>query len=62
MLTSRGDSTLRGHYPAETDALREALGADFDGVILCHCYLETGRITVEERPLGATGRDARARR
>ena len=48
MLTSRGDSTLRGHYPAETDALQEALGADFDGVILCHCYLETGRITVED--------------
>ena len=48
VLTSRGDSTLRGHYPAETDALREALGADFDGVILCHCYLEAGRITVED--------------
>ena len=48
VLTSRGDSTLRGHYPAETDALREALGSDFDGVILCHCYLETGRIAVED--------------
>jgi uncharacterized protein YgbK (DUF1537 family) len=48
VLTSRGDSTLRGHYPAETDALREALGADFDGLILCPCYLEAGRITVED--------------
>jgi len=45
VVTSRGDSTLRGHYPAETDALREALGGDFDGVILCPCYLEAGRIT-----------------
>jgi hypothetical protein len=26
VLTSRGGSTLRGHYPGETDALREALG------------------------------------
>src|SRR3712207_3936844 len=34
VLPSRGASTLRGHSPAETDALREALGADFDGVIL----------------------------
>jgi uncharacterized protein YgbK (DUF1537 family) len=48
VLTSRGDSTLRGHYPAETDALREALGTDFDGLILCPCYLEAGRITVND--------------
>ena len=26
VLTSRSGSTLRGHYPGETDALREALG------------------------------------
>jgi uncharacterized protein YgbK (DUF1537 family) len=48
VVTSRGDSTLRGHYPAETDALREALGGGFDGIILCPCYLEAGRITVDD--------------
>ncbi len=38
LLVSRGDSTLRGHYPAETDALREGLeqkGLRVDGEILC---------------------------
>ena len=48
VVTSRGDSTLRGHYPAETDALSEALGGGFDGVILCPCYLEAGRLTVDD--------------
>jgi uncharacterized protein YgbK (DUF1537 family) len=47
-IVSRGDSTLRGHYPAETDALEEGLGSDFDGVVLCPCYLEAGRLTVDD--------------
>ena len=47
-IVSRGDSTLRGHYPAETDALEEGIGTDFDGVILCPCYLEAGRLTVDD--------------
>ncbi|HJQ29258.1 MAG TPA: four-carbon acid sugar kinase family protein [Rubrobacter sp.] len=47
-VVSRGDSTLRGHYPAETDALEEGLGSDFDGVVLCPCYLEAGRLTVDD--------------
>ncbi|HEX6711489.1 MAG TPA: four-carbon acid sugar kinase family protein [Rubrobacter sp.] len=47
-VVSRGDSTLRGHYPAETDALEEGLGADFHGVVLCPCYLEAGRLTVDD--------------
>jgi uncharacterized protein YgbK (DUF1537 family) len=52
VVTSRGDSTLRGHFPAETDALAEALaegpGGGIDGVILCPCYLEAGRLTAED--------------
>ena len=52
VVTSRGDSTLRGHFPAETDALAEALaegtGGGVDGVILCPCYLEAGRLTAED--------------
>jgi uncharacterized protein YgbK (DUF1537 family) len=47
-IVSRGDSTLRGHYPAETDALEEGLGTDFDGVVLCPCYLEAGRLTLDD--------------
>src|ERR671917_236841 len=48
VVTSRGDSTLRGHFPAETDALAEGLGGGIDGVILCPCYLEAGRLTAED--------------
>ena len=45
VLISRSDSTLRGHYPAETDALERELGVDFDGVILCPCFFEAGHVT-----------------
>lgn len=52
VVTSRSDSTLRGHYPAETDALSETLGArrgrGFDGVIICPCFFEAGRVTVDD--------------
>ena len=52
VLTSRSDSTLRGHYPAETDALagalRELRGEEVDGLILCPCFFEAGRITVDD--------------
>jgi uncharacterized protein YgbK (DUF1537 family) len=48
VVTSRGDSTLRGHFPAETDALAEGLGGTRDGVILCPCYLEAGRLTADD--------------
>ena len=48
VVTSRGDSTLRGHFPAETDALAEGLGGRIDGVVLCPCYLEAGRLTADD--------------
>ena len=48
VVTSRGDSTLRGHFPAETDAIAENLGEGIDGVILCPCYLEAGRLTADD--------------
>lgn len=51
-VTSRSDSTLRGHYPSETDAIGEALegrrGRSFDGVIVCPAFFEAGRITVDD--------------
>ena len=46
-VTSRSDSTLRGHYPVETDALAAALGP-FDGLLLCPFFLEGGRLTVAD--------------
>ncbi|MGI8910607.1 MAG: four-carbon acid sugar kinase family protein [Rubrobacteraceae bacterium] len=48
VIISRSDSTLRGHYPAETDALAETLEERIDGVILCLCFFEAGRITVND--------------
>lgn len=49
VLVSRGDSTLRGHYPLETETLRETLEAEgigVDGEILCPFFPEGGRYTV----------------
>ncbi len=48
IVISRGDSTLRGHYPFETETLRDALEGDdisYDGEIFCPFFLEGGRIT-----------------
>jgi uncharacterized protein YgbK (DUF1537 family) len=47
-IVSRSDSTLRGHFPAETEALEEALRVGLDGIVLCPCYIEAGRLTVED--------------
>jgi len=48
VVVSRSDSTLRWHYPPETDALERELGGDFDGVIVCPCFFEAGRMTVDD--------------
>ena len=49
-VVSRSDSTLRGHFPGEMDALGEALsqaqGAGFDGVCLIPFFPEGGRYTI----------------
>ena len=48
-LVSRSDSTLRGHFPAEVDALAAAFGIP-DAPVLFMPYLgEAGRVTVEDR-------------
>lgn len=44
VVVSRSDSTLRGHYPVETDAIAEELGP-FDAHFLVPAFLEGGRIT-----------------
>lgn len=48
VVISRSDSTLRGHYPAETDVLEQTLGLPFDACVLCPFFLEGGRLTVND--------------
>jgi len=44
LLVSRSDSTLRGHYPVETDVIAAELGP-FDAHFLVPAFFEGGRIT-----------------
>ncbi|BAQ60049.1 domain of unknown function DUF1537 [Geminocystis sp. NIES-3708] len=44
LVVSRSDSTLRGHYPLETDVIAEELG-EFDAHFLIPAFFEGGRIT-----------------
>jgi uncharacterized protein YgbK (DUF1537 family) len=46
MVVSRGDSTLRGHFPLEVDVLHEELGP-FDATFLAPAFLPGGRTTVD---------------
>jgi uncharacterized protein YgbK (DUF1537 family) len=52
IVISRSDSTLRGHYPLETETLKNAIEAEtqfsFDGEIICPFFLEGGRYTAED--------------
>lgn len=44
LVVSRSDSTLRGHYPIETDAIADELGP-FDAHFLTPAFFEGGRVT-----------------
>lgn len=50
IFISRSDSTLRGHYPLETQILKENYekntGKTIDGEILCPFFKEGGRFTI----------------
>ncbi|NLC74434.1 MAG: hydroxyacid dehydrogenase [Clostridiales bacterium] len=52
VLISRGDSTLRGHYPLETEVLEKTIqkksGVGIDGEILCPYFNEGGRYTLND--------------
>lgn len=66
VFASRSDSTLRGHFPLETDVLRTMApaGRPVDAVVLVPAYLDAGRVTVDSvhwvvddgvaRPVGET--------
>jgi uncharacterized protein YgbK (DUF1537 family) len=49
-FVSRSDSTLRGHYPLETDVmaatLAEVSGESTDGVVIVPAFPDAGRITI----------------
>ena len=47
-IISRSDSTLRGHYPGEVDALMQALGPSDLPRILIPCFFEGGRYTAND--------------
>ena len=50
VFASRGDSTLRGHFPLETDVLSQELaaaGAPVDAIVLSPAYLDAGRVTLD---------------
>ncbi|WP_026565015.1 four-carbon acid sugar kinase family protein [Bacillus sp. UNC41MFS5] len=50
-IISRGDSTLRGHYPLETQVLKETVEASsdnrFDGEVILPFFKEGGRFTID---------------
>ena len=46
LIVSRSDSTLRGHYPVETDVISQELGG-FDAHFLTPAFFEGGRVTTD---------------
>jgi uncharacterized protein YgbK (DUF1537 family) len=47
-VISRSDSTLRGHYPGEVEALMNALGGGFDATLLIPAFFDGGRYTIHD--------------
>jgi len=58
VVASRSDSTLRGHYPAEIQALERGItssgGDSFDGHLLVPAFFEGGRYTIHDTHYVAT--------
>ncbi|MBM3128403.1 MAG: hypothetical protein FJ009_07165 [Chloroflexi bacterium] len=47
-IISRSDSTLRGHFPGEVQALAQTLEQEFDGWLIVPFFLEGGRFTIND--------------
>lgn len=51
-IICRGDSTIRGHYPLETEFIRDLIeektDKKIDGEIICPFFAEGGRVTVND--------------
>src|SRR2546430_2445162 len=58
VVASRSDSTLRGHYPAEIQALESGFtfsgGESFDGHLVVPAFFEGGRYTINDTHYVAT--------
>jgi uncharacterized protein YgbK (DUF1537 family) len=48
VVISRSDSTMRGHFPGEIEALAQALREGFDGWLIISFFLEGGRYTIND--------------
>ncbi len=48
VVVSRSDSTLRGHFPGEVEALAAALGQDFDAWLIVPFFQAGGRYTIDD--------------
>lgn len=55
VVISRSDSTLRGHFPGEVEALIDGLGLAADGILLIPFFLEGGRYTLGDIHYAADG-------
>jgi len=58
VVVSRSDSTLRGHYPGEVDALAAALGGRFDATLIIPSFIPGGRHTINDVHYVAGVRDS----
>tara|TARA_B100000686_G_scaffold198180_1_gene205030 strand:+ start:11271 stop:12680 length:1410 start_codon:yes stop_codon:yes gene_type:complete len=47
-VISRSDSTLRGHFPAEVDALAKGMENSHDGIIFIPFFIQGGRYTIDD--------------
>ena len=47
-IISRSDSTLRGHFPAELDALAKGMGNTHDGIVFIPFFIQGGRYTIDD--------------
>ncbi|MCL4249544.1 MAG: hypothetical protein KJ065_15480 [Anaerolineae bacterium] len=47
-VVSRSDSTLRGHFPGEVEALATGLKQSFDGWLIIPFFIEGGRYTIND--------------
>lgn len=47
-VVSRSDSTLRGHFPSEVDALVQGLAVEIDAWLVIPFFLEGGRYTIDD--------------
>ncbi len=52
---SRSNSTLRGHFPLEIEALAEGMGEEFDACLVIPFFLEGGRFTIHNMHYVAHG-------